>query len=209
MSNAVIYVRVSPTRKKTLKDEKTDTDLAYSVVKQLEKCRKYADAEGDKVVEEYVDEYKSGKALEYMLAFKRLLEDANSKKFEKIYCLRIDRFGRNLKDAVNSEEKLRNLGISIKFVEQSIDTSDKFGRMIFGILMSVAEWQRETIIENTRIGREAAMEKGIKFGRKKKVIDMDTATALQNQGWSYNKIAKKLGVSTQTIITRLKDKQRK
>ena len=201
--NVAIYARVSPTRKIQLKDEKTNEDIAYSLVKQLDKCRKYASANDDVIVKEYSDEYKSGKSIKYMDSFREMLSDAASKKFEKIYCARIDRFGRNLQDAVNSESKLRDLGVSIQFTEQGVNTSDRFGRMIFGILMSVAEWQRETIIENTSIGRDIARSEGVKFGRKPKEIDLETIKALNAQGFSLRKIASKLNVSPQTIKSRM------
>lgn len=41
------------------------------------------------------------------------------------------------------------------------------GKMVIQILAAVAEAERERILERTNGGRQAAMDSGIKFGRKK------------------------------------------
>ena len=198
-----IYARVSPTKKKQ------GDELAYSIEQQLTKCRKQAEIDNIEIFREYYDEYTSGKAQEYMKQFNLMIEHAKQNKFSKIYCLRVDRFGRNLQQMINTQKELQQLNIDIKFIEQSLDTSTTFGRMIMGIMASVAEWQRETIIVNTKIGRDIALQKyPEKFGRPKANINWNIVkrlvSAKDDKGmlfsWTY--IANQVGVTTATLIRR-------
>ena len=198
-----IYCRVSPTKKE--KDE----FIAKSITDQITICKKQAEVDGYEVYKEYVDQYKSGSAQKYMLSFQDMIKDAKDKKFQKIYCRRVDRFGRNLSQLIITQKELQEIDIHIKFVEQGIDTSKTFGRMIMGVMASVAEWQRETILTNTRIGREIAYKKNPeKFGRPRKDIDWNKVSALlkHKEGdiytWSWSRIAKDLRVTTATLLRR-------
>jgi len=205
----VIYARVSPTKRK-----KGD-ELALSIEKQLDKCRKQAEVDNETIFKEYYDEYISGKAIEYMKSFQQMLHDAKSGLFKenqvnKIYVLRVDRFGRNFAQMVKAYYDLRNCGVDIKFVEQGFDTSDKFGRMIMGIMASVAEWQRETIIENTKIGWDIAYKNHPeRFGRPKKEIDWKKVEMFLNVkkedgsfAYSWNDIARALNIAVSTLLRR-------
>ena len=210
---AYIYARVSPTRR--IEDEKTG--LAYSIAQQLEKCRKQAEVDNVEIVKEFYDEYVSGKAQEYMKSFQQMLnlilKEKNPDNIDKIYVLRVDRFGRNMREMLNAEKELRDRNVFIKFVEQGFDTSNNFGRMIMGILASIAEWQREEIITKTRIGREIAFKNNPeKFGRPrikinwsevKKMLEMKTQNGEYVYSWS--KIARLMNVSPSTLIRRYKE----
>ncbi len=200
-----IYARISPTQKVKGKE------LAYAIENQIDRCRKQAKADNAIIYNEYYDEYISGKAQEYMKAFIQMIKDAKEKKFEKIYCLRVDRFGRNLQQMINTQKELQNLNISIKFIEQGFDTSNTFGRMTMGIMASIAEWQRESIVENIKEGRDRAYaEHPEKFGRPKIPIDWkrvnnflavkDVKTNKYSYSWS--EISRILKISTATLLSR-------
>ena len=198
-----IYARVSPTTKKEGKN------VAFSIENQLKRCRKQAEADGVEVYKEYYDEYISGKTQEYMLSFKKMIEDARERKFNKIYTLRVDRFGRNSREMLNAEYELKNINVFIKFIEQGFDTSDSIGKMMMTILSGFAEWQREDIITKTSIGREIAYKNNPeKFGRPKAIIDWkDVHTFLNAKNsktgkyqYSWTKIAERVGISTATLL---------
>lgn len=199
-----IYCRVSPTRK----EQKEFT--AKSIKDQLEICRNHANIDKHQIYKEYIDQYVSGKAQEYMLSFQQMVKDAKDNKFEKIYCRRVDRFGRNLQQMVNTQKELQILNIHLKFVEQGLDTSETFGRMVMGIMASISEWQRETILENTKIGREIAYEKNPeKFGAPKKDIDWNLVNKhleLKDKdnkfAYSWSKISRLVEVTPATLLRR-------
>lgn len=201
-----IYARVSPTRKVT-----GESGMATSIEQQIEKCNTYAKAMGCEVVKTYVDEYRSGKAHEYMHAFRKMLEDAqqNPNLFTYIYCSRISRFGRNSLEGLQAVEEFKKLNITIRFIEENLDTEGgPIARAFMQIWMSFAEWQRNEVVENTSRGRLAALERGVKFGRKRKQLDRETLVALRKSSsppMSYTRIASKLNVSTGTIINRFKE----
>lgn len=79
---------------------------------------------------------------------------------------RLDRLSRSLKDLVLMGEELRAKGVQLRCTEQGVDTTTIEGRMMFGMLAVLAEFQRELIIANTRDGLAAARARGRVGGRK-------------------------------------------
>lgn len=165
---SVIYARVSPT-----KHIKTVNDMHQSIEESLKVCRKDAEHEDNEVIHEYIDQYVSGKASKDMPAFQQMLQDAREHKFDRVYCRRVNRFGRNRVDMLKAEIELTELGISLKFVENGIDTSKPFGKSIMAILADLAEQERISINENTKRGRENYILNGGHFGPERKEINVD------------------------------------
>jgi DNA invertase Pin-like site-specific DNA recombinase len=63
-------------------------------------------------------------------------------------------------------DELRALDVGfISFVE-GIDTTTQAGRLIFGIIASVAEFERERLRERTLLGLDRARAQGKRFGRR-------------------------------------------
>ena len=202
---AVIYARISPTKKGDDEDE-----LARSISEQLDVCRKRALGDDNEIVEEYIDQYKSGDH-KYMEDFNRMLRDAKRGKFKRIYCRRVDRFGRNLNEMIKTEIDLYEMGISIYFKEETIDTSSQFGRMMMQMLSHISEWKREEIRNNTKRGRERLkrdIEAGRtekRFGRKPKKLDIKEVVRKKNNGMSWKDVSDVMGLSVPIIQKRLKD----
>ena len=83
-----------------------------------------------------------------------------------------------------------------------IDSSTAAGRMMIGVLGSLAEYERELIKERTALQREMSRAKGTKFGRRKKVADpshIATARQMKSDGHTGKDIAKYLGVGRATL----------
>ena len=76
------------------------------------------------------------------------------------------------------------------------------GKMVVTILSAVAQAERERIMERTNEGRQAALSKGVKFGRKR-VISRDLYHSLVAQGMGPSAIAHKMGIS-RTMVYKLK-----
>jgi site-specific DNA recombinase len=200
MINSVIYARVSPT-----KHIKTDSDIHASIEESLSMCRIDAEREGNNIIEEYIDEYVSGKSSKEMPSFNRMLQDARAHKFERIYCRRVNRFGRNRADMIKAEIELSELGISLKFVENGIDTAKPFGKSIMAILADLAEMEREEILRNVKRGREVAKIKGVKFGKPPKHVNVELVRRERLSGTTWAQLCKDLNVSTTVMIRRLKE----
>lgn len=83
-------------------------------------------------------------------AFTRLMEDAESGKFDIVVVYKVDRLSRSLLDFVKVMERLNEAGVSFVSVTQNFTTADAMGRLTMNMLMSFAEFEREMIAERTR-----------------------------------------------------------
>ena len=91
---------------------------------------------------------------------------ARAEKDDIILCTKMDRLGRNTADMIRIVDTCYKKGIAIRFLENGLSTEGTMGKMVIQILAAVAEAERERILERTNDGRQAAMIKGVKFGRK-------------------------------------------
>jgi len=113
----------------------------------------------------------------------------------------MDRLGRNLTSIVNTVSDLGKRGIYVRTLRESIDTSTCVGRMLAGLFASLAEYERELIVERARVARQAAAAHGKLPGRPRKLPADNVALALRMRaaGESAPTIAQALGVSRATL----------
>ena len=78
---------------------------------------------------------------------------------------RIDRLGRSLIDVLNTVNLLRERGVRVQSISDGIDPDTSSGRMMLGMLATLAEYERELITERVNAGIAAAKQNGTKFGR--------------------------------------------
>ena len=93
-------------------------------------------------------------------------------------------------------------GITLVSSTDGIDSSTPAGRMMIGVLGSLAEYEKGLIKERTALKREASRVNGTKFGRPRKVDDVNsiaTAKRMKSDGHTGKDIAKHLGVSRATL----------
>ena len=109
-------------------------------------------------------------------------------------------------------EDLRKRGIDLVVTKQAIDTTTPTGRLVFHILASIDEFQRELIVEGTNEGLAAARARGRTGGRKAKLgrRQVELARLMYAETGEDGKrthtvadIAAELGVSRQTIYRAL------
>jgi len=77
-----------------------------------------------------------------------------------VICTKLDRWGRSLKDLIETMNFLEAHKVSMIFLDQNIDLSSPMGKMLFQILGAVAEFERNLIVERTSEGRMRAMLHG-------------------------------------------------
>jgi DNA invertase Pin-like site-specific DNA recombinase len=121
---------------------------------------------------------------------------------------KLDRLGRNTLHILETVKKLTERGITLVSTTDGIDSSTAAGRMVIGVLASMAEFERELTKERTALKRETSRANGTKFGRPKKVADtvhIATARRMKADGHSGKDIAKYLGVSRATLYRYLAD----
>ncbi|OKX85524.1 recombinase family protein [Corynebacterium glutamicum] len=94
---------------------------------------------------------------------KRLLDYAESG--DTVVVWRIDRLGRSLIDVLNTVNLLRDKGVKIQSLSDGIDPETTSGRLMLGMLATLAEYERELITERVNAGIAAARQSGTRFGR--------------------------------------------
>ncbi len=115
---------------------------------------------------------------------------------------KLDRLGRNTLHILETVKALTGRGVTLVSVTDGIDSSTPAGRMMIGVLGSLAEYERELIKERTALKRDASRVNGTKFGRPRKVNHADhiaTAKRMKSDGHTGKDIAKYLGVSRATL----------
>jgi DNA invertase Pin-like site-specific DNA recombinase len=121
---------------------------------------------------------------------------------DSVVVWKLDRLGRNLQHILATVKALTDRGITLVSVTDGIDSSTPAGRMMIGVLGSLAEYERELIKERTALKRQASRANGTKFGRPKSVNDSQhiaTAIRMKADGHTARDIAKFLGVSRATL----------
>ncbi|QYJ05248.1 recombinase family protein [Nocardioides panacisoli] len=78
---------------------------------------------------------------------------------------RIDRLGRSLVDVLDTVNLLREREVKVRSVSDGIDPETASGRMMLGMLATLAEYERELITERINAGIVAAKASGTRFGR--------------------------------------------
>lgn len=94
---------------------------------------------------------------------KKLLEYAEAG--DTVVVWRVDRLGRSLVDVLNTVNLLRDRGVNVRSISDGIDPATSTGRMMLNFLASLAEYERELIVERVNAGIAAARQSGTRFGR--------------------------------------------
>lgn len=120
---------------------------------------------------------------------------------------KLDRLGRSLKELVTMIDDLRQRKIGFKVLAghgAQIDTTTPNGRLVFGLFATLAEFERELIVERTNAGLAAARARGRMGGRPRKVdaATLKMASAAMSDPKSIaSEVAKRLNITTATLYT--------
>jgi DNA invertase Pin-like site-specific DNA recombinase len=178
--NVAVYARVS-----------THDQTAEN---QLLELRRYVAARGWTAVE-YVDQGVSG-AKDRRPALDQLVADVRRHRVQGVVCWRLDRLGRNLRHLVLLLDDWQSRGLAFVTLGEGIDTSTPAGRLVAGVLGSIAEFERARIQERIVAGLARARAQGKRLGRRRSpaMRELDTCVGL-----SHADAAQRLRVSVATI----------
>ena len=120
---------------------------------------------------------------------------------DAIVVVGIDRLGRNAAEVMMTIRELGERGIVLRSLREGIDTSNATGRMVAGVLASLAELELELGRERRTAARDARRARGQSIGRPKALTDEKAALAqrMHASGESASTIAATLGVSRATV----------
>ena len=138
----------------------------------------------------YADEGITGTSVEKREDFQRMMQDCRKGKIDRILVKSISRFARNTKDCLAAVRELKELGVSVQFEEQGIDTSKVSSEMVTAIMASLAQKQSESISGN------------VKWGVQKRIQDKTFVTCKEPYG--YRLVDRRLCiVESEAIIVRM------
>jgi DNA invertase Pin-like site-specific DNA recombinase len=122
---------------------------------------------------------------------------------DKLVVWRIDRLSRSLRHLLNVAEEIHAHGGALVSLCEGIDLSTPAGRLVFGMLGAVAQFERDVIRERTKAGLKAAKDRGVKLGRQPELPEgSDRWTRCRDlllRRWPGRMIARDLGISEATI----------
>ena len=137
--------------------------------------------------------------------WQRLEAAMRTNQVASVCCWRLDRLGRNARRLHELFEEVQLRKINFVSLREGLDLSTPAGRMMAGVLASLAQYETEVRGERVQAGQDAARRQGktwggSKPGRRKATPDqMQAILQLHEQRLSVNRISKAVGLSRPTI----------
>src|SRR5919202_1231200 len=188
MKRAAIYARVST------------IDRGQDPETQLRQLREYAERRGFPIAFEFVD-HASG-AKNDRAQYRAMLDAARRREFDVLLVWRYDRFACSMRELVNALAEFDGLGIDFVSYSEGADTTTPQGRLLFGIMASLAEFERSLIAERVRAGMQRAKAQGKHTTGRPRLPEAKRSEILEllREGkLSRRAIGKELGVSHELV----------
>lgn len=114
---------------------------------------------------------------------------------------RFFRLGRSRDHLINLVGDFAKMGIVFKALDLGIDSSTPAGKMVIGIFASLAEYDREMILEKTKAGQVLAKAKGKHIGRPSGVNEGNFLKVKRGfeKGLSVSEIVSLTGISISSV----------
>ena len=132
--------------------------------------------------------------------FQRMLDQIRSG--DTIVVWKLDRLARSTRDLLNTMETINEAGGRLQSLSEPwANTTTHTGKMIMTVFAGIAEFERDLIRERTSAGREAAKQRGVRFGRPRKLNadQVEVASRLLAEGKAVRDIARTFGVHEATV----------
>jgi DNA invertase Pin-like site-specific DNA recombinase len=193
-----LYLRVSTNA------QSTDAQLAE--LKQLVERRGWK-------YKVFCDKGQSG-AKESRPAFDEMMREVRRGHFAAICIWALDRLARSLRQLLDISLELQRLNVDLVAVKQDLDTSSASGRLVFGVLSTVAEFERDLLKERVRAGIAQARRDGKRLGRPPlRVLTAEDITKLRRERSrtkiTFRELAAKYGISVFTAHALVQAKRTK
>ena len=108
----------------------------------------------------YADPGITGTRAEKRPDFMRMIQDCRDGNINKVLVKSISRFARNTVDALNYIRELKDLGISVYFENENIDTMTPGGEVLLTILAAMAEQESRTMSTNIKWSYQKKFQNG-------------------------------------------------
>ncbi len=127
-----------------------------------------------------------------------MMEAVSRREFDAVVITKLDRLARSTRHLCELADAFKALGVDLVVLDQAIDTATPSGKLLFGVLAVVAEFEADLIRERTLAGLAAARRRGRRPGRPKAQRDpkvLHRVRRLRRAGRSFSQIAEALDVS--------------
>jgi DNA invertase Pin-like site-specific DNA recombinase len=119
---------------------------------------------------------------------------------------KLDRLARSVADLVGIMGQLRGKGVELRILNMNLDTSTPTGKLMLNLLGSIAEFERELMLERQREGIAKAKAEGKYKGRAPTARSKaDEVLKLKEEGKTVPQIVAALNVSRASVFRILKD----
>lgn len=146
----------------------------------------------EEVFEEQVSSVQRREELEKVLRFIR--------KGDTLVITKLDRLARSVPDLVRITERLEEKGASLRILNMNLDTNTPTGRLMLNLVGSVAQFEREVMLERQREGVSKAKSEGKYKGRAPTArAKADQVLALRKQGKGASEIAQITGMGRASV----------
>jgi site-specific DNA recombinase len=186
----------------------------FSIEGQADRLRQYAQLRGLGHVTLVIDPGQSGKDLARP-GLKEVLRAVNAGHAAHVLVWRLDRLSRNLADLLSLAELFGEHDVALHSVSEQLDLSSAAGRMFYNVLGTFAQYFREQLAENVRLGNERARREGRYLNRPKLGYDLvdgllvpndDAAIVrriyeLRANGYGYRQIEEATGIRYSTVVS--------
>ena len=136
-------------------------DQLHSFAAQIRYYSEYAKRHPEcELVDIYADEGITGTDMSRRDELHRLLRDCKLGKVDRIVCKTVARFARNTEELLTTLRMLKEIGVSVYFEEQGIDTDKLNMEMIVTFPGMAAQQESETISGNVRWSIQKRMQTG-------------------------------------------------
>jgi DNA invertase Pin-like site-specific DNA recombinase len=193
-----IYLRVSSGKGQDTKSQEPD-------------LKAWAKAQADEII--WYKDKATGTTMERP-DLERLLGDVRCGKITRVCCWRLDRLGRTAKGLLTLLDELQALGVGFVSLREGFDLATPAGRLMAGVLASVAAYETEVRRERQMAGIARAMADGKRWGGRRagtrvKVTEEKEALIrqLQGEGKPVAMIARVTGLTRKTVYKTLARRQ--
>ena len=115
---------------------------------------------------------------------------------------KLDRLARSMADLMDITRRLEMKGVGLRILAMNLDTSTPTGKLMMNVLGSVAQFEREMMLERQREGIAKARAEG-KYRGRPVSVDQAKIRELVALGIPKAKIAKQMGISRETVYRAL------
>jgi site-specific DNA recombinase len=142
MKRAVAYIRVSTSKQA---DKDFDPE-GYSLPAQREACVRSAQDKGAEIIDEYKDQGETAKTADRPQFLQLLERVRNQRDVDYLIVDKVDRFARNVRDAVNIIFELKTAGCQLVSVKEHIDETPA-GQLALNMLLGFAEFYSSNLAQ--------------------------------------------------------------